>query len=213
MWLHYVIFIVFIVLTICGGGGKIGDLVDFAKRAGIIENIAPVEVFRNATDDHKLLQTEPFDNSSSSPSSPPSDDLPCLDKLLSLEERIDEADYIFTGRVQWIGGTITHRASSQRVNETTGPGGRIGGVSVQRFLKGGETSSEKEFLVEGFESPLLCHAKSKVREDWIFLVSRISGKHVGLVSSLLPLHKRNLRRIKIALTPLKDERFLQQKGK
>lgn len=231
MWIHYAVFIMFIVLSFCGDGGKV-KLLELTKRDSKVLKLFSTQATEEE-DEPKLLQTEPFTNVSfkssrnssslfstpsalGSSSTPPplgsssssadttttSSELPCLDNILPLEDRVSAADVIFTGRVKWIGGKVPQVELEERKGMASGPGGRIGGVTVLQFLKGGNKSAERDFLVEGFESPLLCQSTTKVREDWIFLASRISGKHVGLVSSLLKIQRKNIRQIISSLRTL-----------
>lgn len=221
MWIHYLFFIMFIVLSFCGDGGKV-KLLELTKRDSKVLKLFSTRTAEEE-EEPKLLQTEPFTNvsfkssgnssnlfSTPSPlgsSSTPTDtttssELPCLDKILPIEDRVAAADVIFTGRVKWIGGKVPQVELEETKGMASGPGGRIGGVTVLQFLKGANKSVEKDFLVEGFESPLLCHSTTRVREDWIFLASRISGKHVGLVSSLLKIQRKNIRQIISSLKTL-----------
>lgn len=111
----------------------------------------------------------------------------CPDQL-TLEQRRDQANLIFTGRVEWLQG---RRNTVSR--HTAGPEGITGGVSVKRVFKGPARLAGQVVEVQGLGRWGVCNSLARLKDTKIFLTSLNDQGHVSLNSSLVRLTLKNLR--------------------
>ncbi|XP_053635062.1 agrin-like [Cherax quadricarinatus] len=118
----------------------------------------------------------------------------CPDRL-TLEEREELANLIFTGRVEWLTGGRTLASRSN-----VGVEGVAGGVRVKRVFKGGASLAEQVVQVDGLGGWKVCQSRASVRDTHIFLTNIDHHGRVTLNSSLVRLTLKNLRTIAKAVT-------------
>ena len=111
----------------------------------------------------------------------------CPDRL-TLVERREQSNLVFTGRVEWIEG---QRRSVSR--HSVGSKGVVGGVSVKRVLKGPLRYTGRVVEVMGLGRWNVCNSLARVKDTKIFLTSLDEQGSVTLNSSLVRLTLRNLR--------------------
>lgn len=111
----------------------------------------------------------------------------CPDQL-TLVERREQANMIFTGRVEWLQG---RRMSVSR--HSAGPEGVVGGVMVKRVFKGPARFAGRVVEVMGLGRWGVCNSLARVKDTKIFLTTLDDQGRVSLNSSLVRLTLRNLR--------------------
>lgn len=111
----------------------------------------------------------------------------CPDQL-TLEQRKEQANLIFTGRIEWLQG---RRVSVSR--HSAGPEGTTGGVKVKRVFKGPAELAGQVVEVMGLGRWGVCNSLARVRDTKIFLTSLDEQGRISLNSSLVRLTLKNLR--------------------
>ncbi|MPC60646.1 hypothetical protein E2C01_054701 [Portunus trituberculatus] len=111
----------------------------------------------------------------------------CPDRL-PLEERRDQADLVFTGRIEWLHG---RRKSVSR--HSVGAAGVAGGVKVKRVLKGPSRYNGEVVEVMGLGRWNVCNSLARVKDTKIFLTSLDEQGRISLNSSLVRLTLKTLR--------------------
>lgn len=111
----------------------------------------------------------------------------CPDQL-TLVERREQANLIFTGRVEWLQG---RRMTVSR--HSAGPEGVTGGVMVKRVFKGPARFAGQVVEVMGLGRWGVCNSLARVKDTKIFLTTLDDEGRVRLNSSLVRLTLKNLR--------------------
>lgn len=109
---------------------------------------------------------------------------------LSLEDREERANLIFTGRIEWLPG-----GRNRVTRHIVGGEGVAGGVRVKRVLKGRRDVAGRLVEVLGLGGDEVCNSHARVRDTKIFLTYLDETNRVHLNSSLIRLTLRNLRKI------------------
>lgn len=122
------------------------------------------------------------------PRAPAPERAPLCPDQLTLVERREQANLIFTGRVEWLQG---RRMSVSR--HSAGPEGVVGGVMVKRVFKGPARFAGHVVEVMGLGRWGVCNSLARVKDTKIFLTRLDDQGGVTLNSSLVRLTLRNLR--------------------
>lgn len=111
----------------------------------------------------------------------------CPDRL-TLDDRKEQANFIFTGRIEWLAGGRTFVS-----RHTVGAEGVTGGVRVKRVLKGQQSQAGQMIQVNGLGGSHVCNSRARVKDTKIFFTTRDHRGRVDIKSSLVRLTLKNLR--------------------